>query len=123
VIDRTGAFVGGVIAPGLVTSAQALFSAAARLAKTSIEVPPRVIGSSTREAVQSGLTYGEIDRIDGLVGRIIDELGYPAPVIATGGLSTRVTGLSRTITAVNDNLTLEGLRLIHRRVRGRWGRG
>ncbi|MDR1014084.1 MAG: type III pantothenate kinase [Coriobacteriales bacterium] len=123
VIDRTGAFVGGVIAPGLATSAQALFDAAARLAKTSIDVPPRVIGASTREAVQSGLTFGEIDRIDGLVRRIVDELGYPATVIATGGLSARVTGLSRTIDTVNDDLTLEGLRIIHRRVRGRQGRG
>ncbi|MDR2586681.1 MAG: type III pantothenate kinase [Coriobacteriales bacterium] len=118
VIDKEGAFVGGVIAPGLVTSAEALFSAAARLAKTSIEVPPAVIGTSTREAVQSGLTYGEIDRIDGLIRRIVAELGYPATVIATGGLSSRVVGLSETINVVNDDLTLEGLRLIYQRVRG-----
>jgi type III pantothenate kinase len=117
VVDKNGAFVGGVIAPGLVTSAEALFNAAARLAKTSIEVPATVIGTTTREAVQSGLTYGEIDRVDGLIGRILTELGYPATVVATGGLSARVVGLSQTIDVVNDNLTLEGLRIIYQRVR------
>jgi type III pantothenate kinase len=115
VVDKTGAFVGGVIAPGLATSANALFDAAARLPRMSIEVPPHVIGTNTRATVQSGLTYGEIDRIDGLVQRIFDELSYTAPVIATGGLSSRVVALSRTITATNDDLTLEGLRLIWER--------
>jgi type III pantothenate kinase len=116
VIAENGAFVGGIIAPGLATSAEALFSAAARLAKISIEVPPAVIGRTTKEAVQSGLTYGEIDRIDGLIRRIFDELGYPATVVATGGLSTRVADLSSTINVVNDDLTLEGLRLIYERI-------
>ncbi|MDR3052756.1 MAG: type III pantothenate kinase [Coriobacteriales bacterium] len=115
IVDKTGAFVGGIIAPGLATSAEALFSAAARLAKTSIEIPSAVIGKTTQQAVQSGLTYGEIDRIDGLIQRVFDELGYSAPVIATGGLSHRVTNLSKTITHVNDDLTLEGLRLIYQR--------
>jgi type III pantothenate kinase len=118
VIDKNGAFIGGIIAPGLVTSAEALFSAAARLAKTSIQVPPSVIGATTREAVQSGLTYGEIDRIDGLIKRIFEELGYSATVVATGGLSARVVALSSTIDVVNDDLTLEGLRLIYERTRG-----
>ncbi|MDR1183432.1 MAG: type III pantothenate kinase [Coriobacteriales bacterium] len=117
VVDKNGAFVGGVIAPGLVTSAEALFNAAARLAKTSIEVPPAVIGTTTREAVQSGLTYGEIDRVDGLISRIIAELGYPVTVVATGGLSARVVGLSQTINVINDDLTLEGLRIIYQRNR------
>jgi len=117
IVDKSGAFVGGIIAPGLVTSAAALFRAAARLAKIDIEVPPTVIGANTREAVQSGLTYGEVDRIDGLIARVFDELGYRAPVIATGGLSARVVQLSRTITHTNDDLTLEGLRLIFERQR------
>jgi type III pantothenate kinase len=115
VVDKTGAFIGGIIAPGLVTSAEALFNAAARLSKITIEIPKTVIGKTTGAAVQSGLTYGEIDRIDGLVTRIFEELGYRAPVIATGGLSRRVVGLSHTITALNDDLTLEGLRLIFER--------
>ncbi|MDR2036205.1 MAG: type III pantothenate kinase [Coriobacteriales bacterium] len=115
IIDREGAFVGGIIAPGLITSANALFAAAARLPRIDIETPPSVIGQTTKSAVQSGLTYGEIDRIDGLVRRIFAELGYTAPVVATGGLSNRVLSLSTTITDVNDNLTLEGLRLAFER--------
>ena len=112
IINKDGAFEGGIIAPGLLTSANALFSAAARLPRIEVETPPTVIGKSTKHAVQSGLSFGEIDRIDGLVLRIFDELGYTCPVIGTGGLSRRVLNLSKTITDVNDNLTLEGLRLI-----------
>ena len=115
VIDMSGAFVGGIIAPGLAISAEALFTAAARLTKIDIVVPPTIIGSTTKGAVQTGLTYGEIDRIDGLVRRVFGELGYSAPVVATGGLSHRVVELSETITHINDDLTLEGLRLIYQR--------
>jgi type III pantothenate kinase len=118
VIDKDGAFLGGVIAPGLLTSAEALFTAAARLAKFSVEVPKTVIGTTTKEAVQSGLTFGEVDRIDGLIRRIFEELGYPLKVVATGGLSTRVVELSKTVEVINDDLTLEGLRIIYERVRG-----
>jgi len=121
VIDRDGAFVGGIIAPGLVTSAEALFNAAARLARMDIEIPTAAIGTSTREAVQSGLTYGEIDRIDGLVRRVFTELGYKATVVATGGLSSRMVKISETIDIVNDNITLEGLRLIYQRQQGNKG--
>ncbi|MDR2714670.1 MAG: type III pantothenate kinase [Coriobacteriales bacterium] len=113
VIDKEGAFVGGIIAPGLAISADALFAAAARLSNIAIEIPEKIIGSSTKGAVQTGLTYGEIDRIDGLVRRVFSELGYEASVVATGGLSHRVLELSGTITHVNDDLTLEGLRLIY----------
>lgn len=113
IISREGAFVGGIIAPGLITSADALFTAAARLPRIDIETPATVIGKSTKHAVQTGLTYGEIERIDGLVKRVFDELGYTCPVIGTGGLSGRVMDLSTTITDVNDSLTLEGLRLIY----------
>ena len=113
VINKEGAFIGGIIAPGLVTSAEALFQAAARLSSISIEVPETVIGHSTAGAVRSGLTYGEIARVDGLVQRVFRELGYSCRVIATGGLSPRVAGLSETIETVDDDLTLIGLRLIY----------
>jgi type III pantothenate kinase len=115
VVNREGVFIGGIIAPGLQTSADALFAAAARLSRISLEVPKTVIGTNTADAVRSGLTYGEIDRIDGLVKRVFAELGYPATVVATGGLSARVSELSTTINYVNDDLTLEGLRLIWQR--------
>ncbi|MCL1880433.1 MAG: type III pantothenate kinase [Actinomycetia bacterium] len=113
VIDKDACFVGGIIAPGLATSAQALFKAAARLSNISIEVPKKVIGKNTQQAVRSGLTYGEIDRIDGLVQRVFDELGYRPYVVATGGLSAQVSALSRYIDVVNNNLTLQGLRLLY----------
>jgi type III pantothenate kinase len=119
VIDNAGAFIGGIICPGLATSADALFSRAAKLSSISIEVPPAVIGRNTADAVRSGLTFGEIDRIDGLIYRVFDQLGYTAPVVATGGLSPRVSNLSKTITHVNDDLTLIGLRLIYDQVNHR----
>ena len=113
VIDRDGRFVGGVIAPGMETSAAALFSHATKLAATELEDPGTGIGGNTVQAIQIGIVYGEVDRVDGLVARIFDQLGYTAPVIATGGLARRVAPLSRTITEVNQELTLEGLRRIH----------
>ena len=112
VIDGRGRFVGGVIAPGMETSAAALFSRATKLAATELEDPGTGIGGNTAQAIQIGIVYGEVDRIDGLVKRIFDQLGYTAPVVATGGLARRVAPLSRTITAVNPELTLEGLRRI-----------
>ena len=112
VVDAEARFRGGVIAPGVQTSANALFSHGARLPVIDLVVPPEVIGTSTVEAIQAGIMLGEADRVDGLVRRIFDQLGYEAPVIATGGLAPVVAPHSSTITAVNSELTLEGLRLI-----------
>ena len=113
VVDREGRFIGGVIAPGVDTSAAALFSRATRLAAIDLVDPHTAIGGSTEQAIQAGIVYGEADRVDGLVRRIFAQLGYEAPVVATGGLAPRVAELSQTITATNPELTLEGLRLIH----------
>lgn len=113
VVDRDGAFAGGVIAPGVETSASALFSHANRLSAIELEDPHTAIGGNTAQAIQAGIVYGEADRVDGLVGRIFEQLGYEAPVVATGGLASRVAPLSRTITHVNKELTLEGLRRIY----------
>lgn len=113
VIDRAGRFIGGVIAPGVDTSAAALFSRATRLAAIDLVDPHTAIGNSTEEAIQAGIVYGEADRVDGLVRRIFAQLGYRAPVVATGGLALRVAELSETITVTNPELTLEGLRLIY----------
>ncbi len=112
VIDAQGVFLGGVIAPGVETSAQALFSRAARLSAIELKDPHTAIGKNTDEAVQAGIFYGEIDRVDGLVRRIFNQLGYEAPVIATGGLAQRIAPTSQTITYIDEELTLEGLRLI-----------
>lgn len=113
VIDDEGRFVGGVIAPGMETSAAALFSHATKLAATELVDPHTAIGRSTTEAIQAGIVYGEAARVDGIVRRIFAQLGYEAPVVATGGLAPRVAELSETITCTNPTLTLEGLRLVY----------
>jgi len=118
VIDGTGAYLGGVIAPGVETSAEALFSKAARLSVVDLEAPSRVIGTNTRASVQAGLVLGEAVMIDGLVRRIWEELGTQTPVLATGGLAEKMAALCETITHVDADLTLKGLILIHARNTG-----
>ena len=118
-VDASGAFVGGVIAPGLATTASDLASHAARLPLVDLGFPGHVIGTNTVDAMRSGIMYGELARIDGLVRRVLDELGCDAPVIATGGYASIMASLSETVTAHEPDLTLEGLRLIHERNRTR----
>ncbi len=113
VVDKDGRFVGGIIAPGVETSASALFSHATKLAATDLVDPHTAIGKSSAQAIQAGIVYGETDRVDGLVRRVFAQLGYEAPVVATGGLAFRMAPLSATITHTNPELTLEGLRLIY----------
>ena len=113
VVDAQGLFVGGIIAPGLETSAAALFSHATKLPSIELVDPGSAIGKNTVHAMQSGIVYGEADRVDGFVRRVFDELGYNAPVVATGGLATTMAPLCKTITHVNPELTLEGLRIIY----------
>ena len=113
VIDQNGRFVGGIIAPGLETSAAALFSHATKLPAIELSDPGSAIGKSTVHAMRSGIVYGEADRVDGFVNRIFDELGCEATVVATGGLATTMAPLCKTITHVNSKLTLEGLRLVY----------
>ena len=115
VVDDTGAYLGGAIAPGIETSAEALFRRAARLSAVDLEPPTHVIGRNTRESVQAGLLFGEAARVDGLVRRTFAELGYDCPVVATGGLAERMAPLCETITAVDVDLTLEGLALLWER--------
>lgn len=118
VIDREGRFVGGIIAPGMETSSRAMFSNATKLAAVDLSDPGSAIGRSSEHAMRSGIVYGEADRADGLVRRIFQQLGYRAPVIATGGLAVVVAACSSEITEVNTQLTLEGLRLIAEAARG-----
>jgi type III pantothenate kinase len=94
------------------TSAEALFSKAARLSKVDLEAPAHVIGTNTRESVQAGLVLGEAAMVDGLVRRVWQELGSETVVVATGGLAPRMAPLCETITHVDVDLTLTGLRLI-----------
>ena len=118
VIDKNGAFRGGVIAPGMATGAKALAQFAARLPEVDLSFPKHVVGTNTDDVIRSGLIYGEVARIDGLVRMIFDEQGYTAPVIATGGLSATISDLSQTVTLREPQLTLRGLRLIYEKDRG-----
>jgi len=112
VVSPEGEYVGGVIAPGIEISMEALFARAARLVKVDYSAPASVIGKTTVGGLQSGLVYGFAGQVDGIVGRIRDELGVDAPVVATGGLADLVSPHSRTVERVDPFLTLEGLRLV-----------
>ena len=112
VVDRSGAYLGGAIAAGIETSAEALFRRAARLSAVDLEPPARVIGRNTRESVQAGLLLGEAAMVDGLVRRAWAELGYECPVVATGGLAASMGALCETVTAVDGDLTLKGLAIV-----------
>src|SRR5918994_3135866 len=115
VVSPDGEFVGGVLAPGIEISMDALFSRAARLFRVDFTVPPSVIGKTTQTALQSGLVYGFVGQVDELVTRIRGELGVDAQAIATGGLAELVAPHSRTLAKVDPFLTLEGLRLVYLR--------
>lgn len=117
VLDRNGGLLGGAIAAGLQTTLYALTSRTASLPGISIEAPDKVIGSNTVDCMKSGLVYGAAAMIDGMIDRIEEELGEKATVIATGGLSAVVTPLCRREIIYDDDLLLEGLRLIYLRNR------
>jgi type III pantothenate kinase len=111
-VSAQGEYVGGVLAPGIEISMDALFARAARLTKVDFVAPETVIGKTTVASLQSGLVYGFAGQVDGIVERIRAELGDNAPVIATGGLAELIAPHSRTIEKVDPLLTLDGLRLV-----------
>ena len=115
VVTKDRAYKGGVISPGVETSAEALFARAARLSSVDLEAPAHALGTSSVTAIQSGLIFGEAAKVDGLIERIFEELGYTATVVATGGLVSLVAPYCKRIDVINENLTLEGLRVIAQR--------
>ncbi len=131
VITARGEYIGGVIAPGLGISADALFSRAAKLARVDVKRPARTIGTNTIAHLQSGLFYGYIGLVDGILERMLAEIQSGQPdgsatvpkVIATGGLAHMLHNDSKYITAIDDMLTLDGLRLLYERNRNPRSRG
>ena len=113
VVSAEGEYVGGVLAPGVEISMDALFERAARLPRVPFAAPERVISQTTTAALQSGLVYGFAGQVDAVVERIRDELGAPAaPVIGTGGLADLIAPHARTLDRIDPHLTLEGLRIV-----------
>jgi type III pantothenate kinase len=115
VVSAQGEFLGGALAPGIEVSVDALASRAAQLLKVELLPPRSVIGKSTVEALQSGILYGFAGQVDGLVRRILAELGGTATVVATGGLAPLIVSESATIDRYEPDLTLIGLRLAFER--------
>ena len=115
VVSAEGEFAGGVLAPGVEVSMEALFARAARLFTIEFVEPPAVIGKTTAASLQSGLVYGFAGQVDGIVERIRGELGTEARAIGTGGLAELIAPHAKTIERVDPFLTLEGLRLVWER--------
>jgi len=117
VVSEDGAYLGGVIAPGLVTGMQALFSRTAKVPQVGLELPPSVIGRNTNESTRSGMLHGNAGLTEYLIEKIRMELGVKAKVIATGGHAELMASLVKSIDHVDQWLTLDGLRLTYERNR------
>ncbi len=117
IVSPDGDYVGGVLAPGIEISMEALFARAARLLNVDFAAPPTVIGKTTVGGLQSGLVYGFAGQVDGIVDRIRAELGVDAQTVATGGLADLIVPHARTLDRVDPFLTLDGLRIVWSRNR------
>ena len=114
IVSGNGDYLGGAIAPGMLSSAEALFQRAAMLPRIDMAPPNKVIGTNTIDAMRSGVVYGYVGLVEGMVQRMQKELGGRVKVVATGGFSGLIANETRIIDEVNPDLTLIGLRIIYR---------
>ena len=117
-VSPTPEYLGGIIAPGVGISADALFRRAAKLPRVDVIKPATVVGHNTVDAIRSGLFWGYVGLVEGVLRRIRAEIEWPARVIATGGLARTVALETDTIDVVDDNLMLDGLRILYELNRG-----
>ncbi len=115
IVDAQGNFAGSILAPGVNLSIEALYMAASALPRIAIRKPDKVVGKATIPAMESGVFWGYVSMIEGLVARVKDELGHDMKVIATGGLANLFADVMPVFTAVEPDLTIRGLIEIHRR--------
>lgn len=115
-INAAGEFIGGAISPGLMTCSEALFARAAKLPRVEFARPEKVIGSSTVEAMQSGIYHGYVGLVDHVLEVMQAEMDGKPPIIATGGLAPLIAPASQYIDQVDETLTLQGLRLVYKRI-------
>lgn len=116
VVSKNKEYLGGIIAPGVESSAMVLHRNAARLPKVEMKFPERLIGNSTETSIQSGIMYGTVEMIDGMVLRIQDELGEQAKTVATGGLADIIVPYCKTVHDSDPMLTLDGLNIIYKKL-------
>jgi type III pantothenate kinase len=114
-ISKNGEYMGGVIAPGITVSAEALFSFASKLPRIDIAKPPAIIGKNTVHSMQSGLVNGYASMVEGIIAKIKKEMTSSAKVLATGGLAPLIAGTCDCIETIEPNLTLKGLSIIYNR--------
>ncbi len=114
-VSPKGEYLGGVICPGIQISADALFARAAKLPRVEIAKPPRAVGRNTLHSMQSGIVYGYVALVDGMIDRLVEELEFPCSLVATGGLATVISPLTKRVQEVEEDLTLNGLRILHER--------
>jgi type III pantothenate kinase len=118
-VSEAGEYMGGIIYPGIQISAEALFQRAARLRRVDIRPPDRLIGTNPTGSMQSGLYYGNVALVDGVLEKMIDQMGPTTRVIATGGLASLISRGATRIQTIDADLTLEGLRIVFERVSNR----
>ncbi|CAN5723652.1 type III pantothenate kinase [soil metagenome] len=117
-VSPKGEYLGGVIAPGIQISADALFARAAKLPRVEVVKPAKVVGRNTVHSMQSGIVFGYVGLVEGIVLRIETELAFPCALLATGGLASLIAPLTARVIEVDDQLTLTGLRILYERNRG-----